>query len=604
MTYGTVIKRAREARRLTQEQLAEQLDISRQAVSKWEADLSRPTREKLDRLSEILDIPPKTWAEIDVEAAAAARPPDTSRPWKIATAALAAVCAVLAVCLAAALWPKTNVDVPRPAEDQWGREPSGEEPSPDDIQVIPLPDEEPPAPTDPSEIFPGVLPLTVRRDFDFGDQPLGEYDPALVPFLDDLEELQENTLAGAVFGDTANHQPGDSVAFLDIVKANTHTDDRGTAFSDAYLLYAVPDEDGDLKEQILFRMAEENHYVNSDPNAVTVEPFFNVLGHDGFRISIVVGASGCREFYITQRPDGTPCMMTTSSRSVLADIDEDGVLEIIEPWKNAPTWDITDTRDGEEGSFTYTLSTQSEEFPGALALGLDPEKGGFVVVSSEDSILARYALRGGEMVRLPLTDYSALNYPDVAGTKITFITDYDRIGILTDGLDPDDILPYSEDVRITHRQQAYLALQELYNLTGLKVDECYCAANEFGVLFSLLPDGFNQRSFLHYDFNTRYGNADSIPSIYISWKELGNDWSPLSIADAVRPESWVKGEAETMLWYYGRMKIFSAGEPAYANLGDLWLENGDLYTYFIEETEYGPVLTGITGPYPDGIVNH
>ena len=67
MTYGTRIKQAREDLRLTQEQLAEQLDVSRQAVSKWEADLSRPTREKLDRLSDILDIPPETWAQIDAE---------------------------------------------------------------------------------------------------------------------------------------------------------------------------------------------------------------------------------------------------------------------------------------------------------------------------------------------------------------------------------------------------------------------------------------------------------------------------------------------------------------------------------------------------------
>ena len=90
MTYGTCIKQAREDLRLTQEQLAEQLDISRQAVSKWEADLSRPTREKLDRLSEILDIPPDTWAQIDAEMESANKPPDTSRPWKVATAALAA----------------------------------------------------------------------------------------------------------------------------------------------------------------------------------------------------------------------------------------------------------------------------------------------------------------------------------------------------------------------------------------------------------------------------------------------------------------------------------------------------------------------------------
>ena len=75
MTYGSLIKQSREDLRLTQEQLAEQLDVSRQAVSKWEADLSRPTREKLGRLSEILNIPPDAWAQADAEIRAAAHLP-------------------------------------------------------------------------------------------------------------------------------------------------------------------------------------------------------------------------------------------------------------------------------------------------------------------------------------------------------------------------------------------------------------------------------------------------------------------------------------------------------------------------------------------------
>lgn len=593
MTYGSRIKQSRESLRLTQEQLAEQLDVSRQAVSKWEADLSRPTREKLDRLSEILDIPPETWAEIDAELEAANKPPDTSRPWKIATAALAAACLILAVCLVVSLWPKTNVDVPRPPEEQWGAE---------DNEPAALPDDAPAAPEDPSEMFPDTLPLFVNRDFDFGDCPLGEYDPALVPFLDDLEKLQENELTGFMFGDTANHGPGDAWCHMSIVKTNTRTDERGTAFSDVYLLYAVPDENGDLDYQILFGMAEENHYVNDDPAAVTVEPFFNVLGHDGFKLLITVGASGRWGFYLTQRPDGTPAMMTnTTGTSLEADVDEDGVLEIVNSWKNGPTWEITDTKEGEEGAFIYTLSPKNEGYPGTLRLSFAPEKGGFVVTDSGGVVRCRYVLRDGEMVRLPLTDFSALDYPDVVGTEITFVTDVD---VLSDGLDPDAILPYTGDVSITHRQQAYLALQELYNLTGWKVDECCCTANEYGVFFSLLPDGFNQRSFFSMNFNTRYGNVDNIPSLNIGWKELGCDWSPLSLEQSVRPESWVEGEAEIALWYYDRMKFFSTGEASYVNGGELWLENGDLYLYFIEETEYGPILKGITGPYPDGIVNH
>jgi len=594
MTYGTRIKQAREARRMTQEQLAEALDISRQAVSKWEADLSRPTREKLDKLSGLLDIPPEAWAEIDAELEAASRPPDTSRPWKIATAALSAVCLLLAAALAVSLSVSSH-----PYEAENDTPPMTE----DRLSVTDISED---GPADPSGFFPDTLPLTVRRDFEFGDQPLGEYDPSLVPFLDDLEERQENTLRSFSFEEPTNTRgPGYTPVLFDIVKTNTRADENGIAFSDVYLLYAIPDENGDLDYQIMFRMAEENHYVNDDPGAVSVEPFLNVLGYDGYKISITAGASGRWVFYIAQRPDGTPCVVTTGSDACMeADVDEDGVKEIVSPWKNDPTWEITDTADGEEGAFVYTLSQRNEGYPGILDLSFRPENGGFVVRDSNGVVRCRYALRNGEMVRLPLTDFSVMDYPDVAGTKLTFITDYDQAGNLTDELDPDAILPYSDTVSITHRQQAYLALQELYSMTGLKVDECCCTANEYGVLFSLLPDGFNQRSFFSFGFNTRYGNTDNIPGLNIQWKELGSDWSPLSIADAVRPEYGIEGEEEAMLWYYQRMKVFRTGEPSYANLGELWLENGDLYTYFITDTEMGPVLTDVTGPYPGGEMNH
>ena len=91
MTYGEQIRRGREAKGLTQEQLAESLDVSRQAVSKWEMDLSRPARGKLVRLSEVLEVPEETWVAIDAEQAAKERPKDSARPWKIAVAVLAAV---------------------------------------------------------------------------------------------------------------------------------------------------------------------------------------------------------------------------------------------------------------------------------------------------------------------------------------------------------------------------------------------------------------------------------------------------------------------------------------------------------------------------------
>ena len=70
MTYGERIRQEREARGLTQEELAEALGVSRQAVSKWEGDLSRPAAGKLILLSETLEIPRDAWRTMDAEEAA------------------------------------------------------------------------------------------------------------------------------------------------------------------------------------------------------------------------------------------------------------------------------------------------------------------------------------------------------------------------------------------------------------------------------------------------------------------------------------------------------------------------------------------------------
>ena len=51
MTYGERIRQEREAKGLTQEELAEALGVSRQAVSKWETDIASPDMENLLALS-------------------------------------------------------------------------------------------------------------------------------------------------------------------------------------------------------------------------------------------------------------------------------------------------------------------------------------------------------------------------------------------------------------------------------------------------------------------------------------------------------------------------------------------------------------------------
>jgi Predicted transcriptional regulators len=53
MTYGEKIAKLRKENNLTQEQFAELLNVSRQAVSKWEACGSFPDTEKLIRMSKL-----------------------------------------------------------------------------------------------------------------------------------------------------------------------------------------------------------------------------------------------------------------------------------------------------------------------------------------------------------------------------------------------------------------------------------------------------------------------------------------------------------------------------------------------------------------------
>ena len=49
MTLGNRISRLRTERKYSQEYLAERMDVSRQAVSKWEKDLSSPDTKNLIR---------------------------------------------------------------------------------------------------------------------------------------------------------------------------------------------------------------------------------------------------------------------------------------------------------------------------------------------------------------------------------------------------------------------------------------------------------------------------------------------------------------------------------------------------------------------------
>ena len=56
MTIGNRIHKLRTERKYSQEYLAEHMVVSRQAVSKWEKDLSSPDTKNLIRLAELFEV--------------------------------------------------------------------------------------------------------------------------------------------------------------------------------------------------------------------------------------------------------------------------------------------------------------------------------------------------------------------------------------------------------------------------------------------------------------------------------------------------------------------------------------------------------------------
>ena len=57
MTLGGFIAARRKAMRLTQEELAFRIGVSKSAVAKWETDGGLPDRDNLKKLSEVINVP-------------------------------------------------------------------------------------------------------------------------------------------------------------------------------------------------------------------------------------------------------------------------------------------------------------------------------------------------------------------------------------------------------------------------------------------------------------------------------------------------------------------------------------------------------------------
>lgn len=567
MTYGERIRRGREAKALTQEELAEALGVSRQAVSKWEGDLSRPAAGKLALLSETLDIPWDAWRTMDAEEAAAqAAAQETAgerkaKRWRKGFAALA-----LLLCLSLL----TNVLL-------WGKlrpeTPEGDDP-------------------DLSAAFPETLTVRVSRDYRFGDET-PEEDPKdtwELPFLGDDLTRQENTLLSDSLED------GDVRCFLSVVKANPRQDQNAT-FWDIYVLWAA-DETVDYR--ILYRAARDI----SIPTQVSWQGFEDVLGYDGFRLDIPFGAGGTGSDYLVLGEDGVPKVLASlggGDGTMDYDVDEDGQKEIVCPG-GFGVWTVYDTVEGQDWADIYEIRSET---CGVSTLYFSPEKGGFFVADvnpetgEEGAVLVRYQLQDGAFLRREPTGITQADYPDAAGTKLHFDLDY-----FYDSADPDTVLTTASGLRLTPRQQAYLALQQLYTFTGVKLEEVYCAVSGAGeTCFSLWEDGFTDRCFYSADMPEAYGGS-GIPSVTFTWREQGADWSPLSVRTLAEARYLPAERADALRDAYRNLPLMQPGSLANVQADQLWLSDGSLYTADFLETDFGPALTCLTGPYPDGEVRH
>ena len=357
MNFGEQIKKAREEKRLTQEQLAEAMEVTRQAVSKWEANQSRPAAAKLARLGEALDLPPE-----------ALEPPaspenDALRKWKAAALGLGALCLVLTVALTVSLVfvarakkaRDMNPNPPLTAIGEPAENPDGSESTASE--------------GDTAYMFPRSLPLAVERVEDIGCQ---------APTISErVPEGGDVLFSGQFRGPYADGSR------LEIRRANPLQENQ-TTFWEIWAFWMKADGG----EEVLGRLSDYNHYVNQD--GLEAAYFGNVFGYNGYKVSLTEGAACVTNWYFILTEDGPKLLLQASGRlsPEECDVDGDGEDEVITT-HGLPTYlHIYDTSRVTGEGRRYELTPEAY---GQTPIEFDASAG-FCVRDWEGQIKARYTL--------------------------------------------------------------------------------------------------------------------------------------------------------------------------------------------------------------------
>lgn len=605
-SVGRRIRALRERAGLTQEDLAERMEVSRQAVSKWEANLSRPSAENLIRLAKLLDVdlaeligspqaprpPEETAPREQAEQAEAAEPTQTApqaapvpltagavpqaapeatyqaaqaaAPEKRAHRRLTRVLAAAAVLVLAVLvlnlvaggrMPSAGSTLPADHGTHAQETPDG---GAAQSQALPA--------------LPETLPLVPSAYYDL--EAYTNYGDSVDPLT-----VEDGLLFQYRFPSTAA-----TIVFYRV--PSTESGAEGETLYHLCVAYTL----GDGQYTVIARIAEDR----ADGGAPRLMAW-EALGWRGCKV-LTTDEFGTDTFFFAL-PDGVPRLLyMTTGETAEWDLDGDRENELV--FLDHPENILFLDRGMEE----YTAYCLADPLPEGAELTV--ENGAFVLRRGEEMRQFRHVWADTLTEDAPAGSGYILRREEVDEVKdavITFLS-----GQFSDGLDPDAPYGGAGSGLPTHRQLAYMGLQSLYDLTGQTVERCYAIATHYGVCLAL-DKNLDHHSFLDIqrteDWYRRGGKPDSsrvVGGISLTWQDENAPWSPL-----VMPER-AEGAplAERAQGVYDAIALFQTGPIATVSAGTvptdvrLHLANGDFYEVSFD----GPqgLFDSLRGVYPAG----
>lgn len=601
----TAIRQAREEKGMSQERLAEELGVSRQAVSKWEMGQSVPTPRNLEGIEAALDLPAGTLAELLKEEER--EPPSTPKMSKKCIL-LTSIVGVVALAMVFSLGWFTA---------QRSSTSNEEEMSTGNKQVT-MAFQTPQGAVDVAVTVPTQEDGTVRFDMPLSSPGEEECLARQLEYYQwpDHLELERTDLA-----DFDRLRPwGPPEKYLSEgweVKSEVQMEENCTlALVRTEEPYDGPTcwflgRGGGQDWNVLFRCDEEGLVWNEDGSWATFAG--NVLGYPSF----VVRCGGDDQAVFFSVIDQEPRIVfhITEHLAGMADLDLDGELEIVaKPEGEVPrkSYQIYDRLP--DGYCMYTLPEEMNELlvpEDCFFLFYEPGRAfGFSYELGTKWYLNEYApvydrLSPGFLWRRDGVKDTRTQGGAIGGTTVTFME-----------LRPDEMAGWTPEgtPMPTAREQGALLLEELEALSGYRPERCYLWGGIESQQVAIDRDG-DHRSFFYmsYDlpnYNNRWELVDYslfIPSVNLQWQSEWAPWSPLRKDAVDLPGEWTDMTKERRaLWWYRKSGYFDYGEvvsigPAqYEGVIKLTLADDSFLEITLDDDGF---LTSIYGPYAPGTIH-